>query len=83
MGARAKPFTASGILQTPDQADDVWGVAYTGFTSVTVYDGQDATGKVIIAGGAGPATIVLNYQATTEAGIYVAVAGTGKGSLLV
>lgn len=83
MGARAKSFTASGILLTPDQADDVWGVAYTGFTAVTVYDGQDATGKVLIAGGAGPVTIVLNYQATAEGGVYVAVTGTGKGSLLV
>lgn len=83
MAARARSFTGSSVIAAADEADVVWGIAYTGFTSVVVYDGHDATGKIVAAGAAGPATIMLNFPVDCENGIYVATAGTGSGSVFV
>lgn len=83
MASRVEPFTSSGLLLDADQADEVIGVVYTGFDSVTVFDGTDNTGKVVLAGGTGPQSILANEAIECEAGVYVEVAGTGQGSLLV
>lgn len=80
---QTKPFTVSGAIEVADTADAVMGVAYTGFTAVTVYNGSDNTGDVVFAGGAGPMTILANSPIRCQKGVYVEAAGTGVGSILV
>ena len=82
MALRTRPFTASGQVVAADEADSVSGLSFIGFTAVTVYDGTDATGNVVIAATA-PGTVSLNEAVFCEKGVYVAVTGTGHGSVLV
>lgn len=83
MSLRSKAFTASGAIRPPDLANELWGVVYTGFTSVVVHNGVDATAPVLLAGGAGPQTIISNTSIFSDLGIYVEVVGVGKGSVLI
>lgn len=82
MARRAIPFTGSGALELPDQDNTLVGAAFIGFTSVEIYDGQDDTGVLVAASVvSGGDTIHLSEPVRLEAGIYVKVAGTGKGSI--
>lgn len=83
MAARTRKFTASEILLAADPANEISGLAYKGFTSVTVYNGTDNTGTVVFAGGAAPQTILANGPIRCEAGVYIEAAGTGSGSVHV
>lgn len=78
MTAVARPFTASGQIRTGET--EVTGLVFKGFTAVTVYDGTDNTGKVVVhASAAGTYTVP---QVRCDVGVYVEVTGAGKGSLL-
>lgn len=83
MATKSVPFTASGVLETALEEDEVMGLVYTGFTSVTVYNGGDNTGDVILAGGTGPQSILSNFPIKADQGVFVEVAGDGSGSVLV
>jgi hypothetical protein len=80
MRANAVPFTASGEVEVGNS--DVVGLAFTGFSSVVVYDGTDTTGHVIIVGTA-PGTYGLNYELLCSTGIYIQATGTGVGTVWV
>lgn len=82
MAMRTRPFTAGGQIIAADEADSIKGVVFTGFTAVTVYDGTDATGNVVLAATA-PGTYSYNEAVFCEKGVFVVVAGSGKGSILV
>lgn len=82
MAMRTRPFTATGQVIAADEADAVKGLVFTGFTAVTVYDGVDATGNVVLAATA-PGSYSYNEGVFCEKGVYVVVAGVGKGSILV
>jgi len=73
-----EPDTGSGT--TSDE--ELMGFAFKGFTSVTVYDGTDASGKVV-AYGPGPGTFSWNEPIRFDVGVYVGTAGAGSGSLWV
>lgn len=73
-------FTASGAQKT-NPTDTILEVAYKGFTGITIYEGSDNTGAVIVAGGAGPETIEVTGSPAFPNGLYVEVAGTGSGSI--
>lgn len=83
MAAQSRPFTASGQIEVADQSDEFWGLVYTGFTAVTVHDGTDNTGPVLLAGGAGPLSLLSNFPIKAAHGLYVEAAGVGNGSVLV
>lgn len=83
MAIDAKPFTASIALVAPEEGDAIMGVVYTGFTAVTVHEGVDNTGTVLLAGGAGPLSILCNQPIDARGGVYVEVTGSGKGSVLI
>lgn len=82
MAVESLPFTANAQIVAPLEGDAIMGVVYTGFTAVTVYDGVDNTGNVLLAGGAGPQSILSNFPIDARRGVYVVVAGAGKGSIL-
>ena len=84
---RAYPvaFTASGKLKFEDASDIegtlfVLGLSSTGFTSVKVYDGTDNTGALLLSAVANQ-TITLQHELLASTGVYVEVAGTGKGTV--
>lgn len=64
----------------PQQPLAVVGFAYTGFTAVVLYNGSDATGDVLAVGG-GAGTYSLSYEVYANRGLYIAVTGTGKGTV--
>lgn len=82
MAMRTRPFTAGGLILAADEANAVKGLVFTGFTAVTIYDGTSAAGNLVLAATA-PGTYSYNEGVTCEAGVFVVVAGTGKGSILV
>lgn len=83
MSARARAFTASVALVAADESVEIVGLSYKGFTSVNVYDGTDNTGALVLAAGAAPQTVSLNTPVICEKGVYVEIAGTGKGSIYI
>lgn len=82
MANRAEPFSASGVVLTADEADEVSGVVVKGFTSVTVHNGADATGTIVLHA-PGPGTYSLNTPVECNQGVYVECGGAGSGSVLV
>lgn len=83
MALRPEPFTGSGQIITPANANvdtDIKGLAFVGFTSVAVYDGPDNTGTLVLYL-ANPGTMPLNEGVVCERGVYVECAGVGKGSV--
>lgn len=83
MALRARPFTVDDALIAADEADELWGITYTGYTAVSVYEGADNTGTLLFAGGAGPATFAFQTGVSAHGGIYVDVTGSGSGSLFI
>lgn len=84
---RAYPvdFTASGQLAY-DNSDPIegeqflLGLSSTGFTSVKVYDGEDNTGPLLLNAGVNE-TVALAHELWARSGVYVEVAGSGKGTV--
>lgn len=83
MALRARTFTVDDLVVPADEADELWGITYTGFDTVNVYDGSDNTGKLIFAGGAAPVTFSFEEGVAAEGGLFVDVTGTGAGTLFV
>lgn len=92
MQARHIELTASGELQPytlgvndrPNDPVNVYIVGFnnSGFTSVKLHDGRDASGPVVLSTSAsGP--VSLNYEIRFVNGCYVEVAGTGTVSVWV
>lgn len=85
---RAYPvaFTSSGQLKMDDgttviEGDQLLcGLTVDGFTSVKVYSGTDATGDLLLVATASGVT-TLDHELYARGGVYVAVAGTGKGTV--
>lgn len=75
-------FTSSGIAatQTPGTAEQPVGLSFRGFTTVTLYNGQDNTGDVV-AVCSGPGVYQWAHELYCENGLYVEVLGTGKGTV--
>jgi hypothetical protein len=69
-----------GLIDVPAQAQRAVGFAFTGFTTVTLFNGTDNTGDVVAVGTA-PGTYSWNYEVNFNKGLYVEVAGTGTGTV--
>ena len=82
MRVQPEGFTASGVVSSSvsGQQEMPVGLSFRGFTSVSVYNGTDNTGELVIFAPA-PGTYSLSYELYCEHGCYVEVAGTGKGTL--
>lgn len=81
MALRAIPFTVSAKIADADQAVTISGLtAGAGITSVIVHNSVDNTGDVVLYA-TGPGTISLNTPIRCDKGIYVEVAGSGKGTV--
>lgn len=83
MALRARTFTEDNAVVPADEADELWGITYLGFTGVNVYNGSDNTGTLIFAGGAAPVTFAFEEGVAAEGGLFVDVSGTGSGTLFV
>lgn len=82
MRVQPTPFTANGVLTTSlsGQQEMVCGMSFKGFTSVTVYNGQDNTGEVVLFASA-PGVWSCEWELFCENGVYVEVVGSGKGTV--
>lgn len=85
MRAYPVPFTAGGKLKFEDTTDIVGeqlilGLTSSGFTSVKIYDGTDNTGPLLLNAVTNQ-TITLNHEVWAQTGVFVEVAGSGKGTV--
>ena len=62
--------------------DEITGFAFSGFTSVSIFDGTDATGT-LVAFSSAPGTTSWNESIRLTKGVWIVVAGAGKGSIWV
>lgn len=70
----------AGHVTVPAARGYLCGLAFKGFTAVTVYNGHDNTGDpVVVATAAG--TVALSYEINCANGVYVEVTGTGSGTV--
>lgn len=80
MAAHTAGTTFADHVAAPQQAQQVVGLAYTGFTGVVVHNGSDASGDVVAVCG-GPGTYAWNYEVNCNRGLFLAVTGTGTGTV--
>lgn len=75
-------FTASGIAASASAGtqEQIVGLSFSGFTSVTIHNGHDTTGDVV-AFCNGQGVYSWNYELLCENGLYVECAGNGKGTV--
>lgn len=78
----ARAFIASGVIGTSGVPGWVSAFTIKGFTSGTVYNGTSNAGDAVLHL-AGPGTVSLPGPVHCPAGVYVEVAGAGKGSVLI
>lgn len=70
----------AGNVTVPAARGYLCGLAFKGFTAVTVYNGVDNTGDPVLVATA-PGTTALSYEINCAKGVYVEVTGTGSGTV--
>jgi hypothetical protein len=69
-----------GNVTVAAQPQRLAGVAFKGFTAVTIYNGTDNTGDPVLVATA-PGTVALSYEVNCQKGLYVEVTGSGSGTV--
>lgn len=79
-GEAFAPFDSTSTIVVAQEAQQVVGIAYSGFTAIVIHNGADTSGDVVaVCGGAG--TYSWNYEVNCQKGIYLECTGTGKGTI--
>lgn len=78
MRAIPAPFISGGQVET--DSSDVVGISFSGFTSVSLYNGTSAAADLAVYCPA-PGNYSFSYELDLEKGLFLVVAGSGKGTI--